>query len=83
MTTLLTACPVDLEPTASDPSPFVVELTALRQRMVRDLEQFLSIELTNPHPISLPRFFKSATAGVAGRANELADRGACPIATVE
>ena len=64
MMSVLTACPVDVDAAASDPSPFVVELTELRQRMVRDLEQFLSFELTNPHPISLPRVFKSATVGV-------------------
>ena len=29
-------------------SPIVVELRELRRRMVRDLERFLSIELTSP-----------------------------------
>lgn len=82
MMTLLTACPVDVGPAASDPSPFVVELTELRQRMVRDLEQFLSLELTNPHPISLPRVFKSASRGIAGT-GALADRPSAPIAAVE
>jgi hypothetical protein len=32
----------------SDPSPLMVELMLLRRRMVRDLEQFLSLELANP-----------------------------------
>ena len=82
MMTLLTACPVDVDPAASDPSPFVVELTELRQRMVRDLEQFLSLELTNPHPISLPRVFKSATVGITGT-RAIADGASTPIAAVE
>lgn len=32
----------------TDPSRLMVELMLLRQRMVRDLEQFLSLELANP-----------------------------------
>ena len=32
----------------SDPSPLMVELNLLRRRMVRDLEQFLSLGLSNP-----------------------------------
>ena len=32
----------------SDPSPLMVELTLLRRRMVRDLEQFLSLGLSDP-----------------------------------
>ena len=32
----------------TDPSSLVVELMLLRRRMVRDLEQFLSLELANP-----------------------------------
>ena len=82
MMTLITACPLDVDPAASDPSPFVVELTELRQRMVRDLEQFLSLELTNPHPISLPRVFKSATVGVTGT-RAIAEGASAPMAAVE
>jgi len=32
----------------TDPTSLMVELMLLRRRMVRDLEQFLSFELSNP-----------------------------------
>jgi hypothetical protein len=32
----------------TDPSSLLVELMLLRQRMVHDLEQFLTLELSNP-----------------------------------
>jgi len=32
----------------TDPSSLLVELMVLRRRMLRDLEQFLTLELSNP-----------------------------------
>lgn len=69
MLTLATDCPTSPVRPASEPSPLVVELMLLRQRMVRDLEQFLSIELRNPGPA--PKLLKSRRSvpgnGISGR----------------
>ena len=48
MTSCLPYSPESFPSEASDPSPLVVELNELRQRMVRDLEHFLSAELSSP-----------------------------------
>jgi hypothetical protein len=38
---------------ASEPSPPVVKEASQRDQMLRDLEQFLSVQLTNPKVASL------------------------------
>ena len=42
------AQPIPQPEKPTDPSSLLVELMLLRQRMVRDLEQFLTLELSNP-----------------------------------
>lgn len=46
----------------SDRSSLVVELAELRRRMVRDLEQFLSFELSVPHALPWPMHSTSGKA---------------------
>ena len=75
MTTLLIHYSITNPTEASGPSPLMVELTALRQRMVRDLEQFLSFELNHPRPIWPRRGNKSQETGGAD-----ASRGPNPCA---
>ncbi|HEY8748243.1 MAG TPA: hypothetical protein VIM11_09735 [Tepidisphaeraceae bacterium] len=52
--TVITFNPSHVMPAeASERLSLMVELTLLRRRMVRDLEQFLAIELSNPCRASL------------------------------
>ncbi|HSZ55337.1 MAG TPA: hypothetical protein VK797_06740 [Tepidisphaeraceae bacterium] len=48
---------------ASDPSYLVVKEGSLRDQMLRDLEQFLSFQLTNPKAVSLRLARKSRYGG--------------------
>lgn len=65
MTPFIHNPPVQIVRAASGPRGLMVELMSLRERMLRDLERFLSIQLSLPGSVSLRWGRKSGSGGRA------------------